>query len=126
MNGNQLLHRDVLDDLQGKFTSRGSWVELHGCNVGQGTSGRLLTGTLAQLWQVPVAAGTVTQYTSSGFETAYIVAHPSGKIEERTGHHVVTDTEAAGAGGVLFLLSPVVGAGVLVGTAISALIRGNR
>jgi hypothetical protein len=86
----------------------------------------LLTVTLARLWQVPVAAGTVTQNTNSGFETAYIVAHPSGKIEERTGHHVVTETEAAGAGGVLFLISPALGAGVLVGTAISALIRANQ
>ncbi len=119
MSGNELSYRDVLASLQGRFAS-GGWVELHGCSVGQGEPGRRLTLALARLWRVNVLAGTVTQYTSAGFETSYIVAHPNGQVQERSGHQVVTagspmvsEEEMLGAGIVALFLAPPVGIGIL-------------
>ncbi len=94
----QLQYRDVLSDLQGRFSTarpRG-WVELHGCQVGAGGAGgpgQALALALAQLWQVPIAAGAVIQNTDAGFETCYIVAYPNGRVQWRTGHYVTSGAE---------------------------------
>jgi len=40
-------------------------VELHGCNVASTTIGQIFLMALANIWEVPVRAGTVTQYGPS-------------------------------------------------------------
>lgn len=94
MAGNHLQYESVLAGLCGKFAP-GGWVELHGCEVGQGEAGKNLTKALARLWGVNVAAGTVIQQTDAGFETRYIVAQPGGHVMEHTGNYVFTPTERA-------------------------------
>ncbi len=109
MAGNQLEYANVLASLHGRF-AQGGWVELHGCEVGQGEPGRRLTRALAQLWGVNVAAGTVIQNTSAGFETRYIVARPDGHVSEHTGNYVYTPADRAmmdtGTGILLWFANP--------------------
>lgn len=100
-------------------------MELHGCSVGQGEPGRQLAIALAQLWNVRVAAGTVLQNTNAGFETAYIVAHPNGRIEQREGNHVLTPEEIRYLTAAALVLWLPLGIGML-GAAVAATIDEGR
>jgi hypothetical protein len=56
-----LMNRAILVRLRGYFDSA-SWVELHGCNVGNGRQGIALLTALNSLWGIPVSAGINTQF----------------------------------------------------------------
>ena len=57
-------------------------VQLHGCNVGQGSRGKELLQKLAKLWEVPVTAGVNTQFSGGAktfkFEGPTVTKYPGG------------------------------------------------
>lgn len=70
-----------LKPLKQVFSSN-ALVELHGCEVGGGTSGSQLLQSLADLWGVRVQAGTLVQYSGSQstqkhFEGSTRIAYPN-------------------------------------------------
>jgi hypothetical protein len=76
VNG-RLSQRSTLARLCGKF----SWdarVDLHGCNVARGHSGRQLLRALCDLWQVPVRGGVNVQdsHADDRFDGPVIEAYP--------------------------------------------------
>lgn len=66
-------------------------VELHGCNVGRGPHGRELLRYLADIWRVPVSAGSHTQRVGTGsvlsnFEGTVYTVYPDGRVIRNPNH----------------------------------------
>lgn len=120
MAGGQLEYQEELARLRGSFAARG-WAELHGCSVGAGSEGRALVLALAQLWRVPVAAGTYLQTARGGFEVHYIVGRPNGQVVQRSGRPFSRPMDSAGTAALLFLGSPAAGLGALLGITLAEL-----
>lgn len=82
------LTSDVIDLIAGELSRVGplfgrySSVELHGCKVGYGPSGRRLLQKLANIWQVPVSGGIKNQISGGistfRFEGPVFTAFPGG------------------------------------------------
>ncbi len=115
--GDSVTGADELQRLKSRFAARG-WAELHGCSVAHGEPGRQLLTRLAHLWGVPVAGGTVIQNTGAGFEWRYAVASPNGRLIYRDGRQPEAPSNDDWVGLPLLYLSPIVGAGFVIGAAI--------
>jgi hypothetical protein len=79
--GNFATLQASLATLRPQFAAFAS-VELHGCRIGAGRSGRQLVTQLAKAWGVPVSAGVRTQYAGGSstfrFEGPVFTATPAG------------------------------------------------
>ena len=71
-----------LGRLQKEFV-KGAWMQLHGCNVGEGPEGRMLLHKIANYTKVPVKAGIGMQFAGNGttrtLEGMTYTAQPSPK-----------------------------------------------
>jgi hypothetical protein len=116
--GGSLQFATELGRLRSRFAS-GGWAELHGCSVGAGSAGRSLVVSLASLWGVNVAAGTVVQQPGNpGFETHYVVASPNGSVRERRGvapSQPLSPGEETGLMILATLINPAMGLGAMLG-----------
>lgn len=66
----------ILSMLAASFGPRG-FVELHGCEVARGYSGKMLLADLSALWRVPVRGGVNDQDNRPGFEGPWHSATPA-------------------------------------------------
>ena len=85
------------------FFGSDGFLELHGCNVGDGTEGKVYVARLCALLGVPVRAGRGTQWTGGGgathaYEKCYIEANltPGGQISI-TEHRAYSNQELLSA-----------------------------